>query len=66
MKPGTGLTQNKFVEEYIYTKLHRCSSLSLNLTSFVFNVSKSCTLYSLALIQLVFFFFVKYGHVACT
>ncbi|MFS7965800.1 hypothetical protein Hanom_Chr09g00766431 [Helianthus anomalus] len=38
----------------------RCP-LSLNLTSFVLNVSKSCTLCPLALPQLGFL--VKYGHV---
>ncbi|MFS8001591.1 hypothetical protein Hanom_Chr13g01192151 [Helianthus anomalus] len=42
----------------------RCRPFPLNLTSFVLNVSKSCTLCSLALMQLVFF--VKYGHVSCT
>ncbi|MFS7903835.1 hypothetical protein Hanom_Chr01g00028811 [Helianthus anomalus] len=41
--------------------------LPLNLTSFVLNVSKSCTLCPLPLTQSdFFFFFVKYGYVPCT
>ncbi|MFS7966719.1 hypothetical protein Hanom_Chr09g00777061 [Helianthus anomalus] len=41
----------------------RCP-LTLKLTGFVLNVSKSCMLCSLALTQLDFL--VKYGHVPCT
>ncbi|MFS7948286.1 hypothetical protein Hanom_Chr06g00558161 [Helianthus anomalus] len=44
-------------------KLQGCN-LPLNLTSFVFIVSKSCTLCPLAQTQL--HFLVKYGHVTCT
>ncbi|MFS7900479.1 hypothetical protein Hanom_Chr13g01189151 [Helianthus anomalus] len=47
---------------YVCTKL-QCP-LPLNLTSFVLNVSKSCTLCPLALTQLDFL--VKSGHVPCT
>ncbi|MFS7993327.1 hypothetical protein Hanom_Chr12g01092761 [Helianthus anomalus] len=39
--------------------------LPLNMTNFVLNVSKSCTLCPLALIQ-SYFFFVKYDNVSCT
>ncbi|MFS7905345.1 hypothetical protein Hanom_Chr01g00046571 [Helianthus anomalus] len=41
----------------------RCP-LTLNLTSFILNVSKSCTICPLSLTQLIFL--VKYGHVQGT
>ncbi|MFS7958200.1 hypothetical protein Hanom_Chr07g00675421 [Helianthus anomalus] len=49
---------------FMYVLNCRFSLLTLKLTSFVFNVSKSCTLCSFTLTQLDFL--VKYGHVLCT
>ncbi|MFS8017956.1 hypothetical protein Hanom_Chr15g01386441 [Helianthus anomalus] len=42
----------------------RCCLLCLKLTSFIFNVSKICTLCPLG--QTLLNFFVKVGHVPCT
>ncbi|MFS8035263.1 hypothetical protein Hanom_Chr17g01590981 [Helianthus anomalus] len=50
---------------YVCIKLHAVGILlPLNLTSFVLNVSKVCTLCLLALT--LSNLFVKYGHVSCT
>ncbi|MFS7993575.1 hypothetical protein Hanom_Chr12g01095741 [Helianthus anomalus] len=48
----------------MFTPNCRRCPLAQKLTSYVLNVSKSCTLYPLALTQLIFL--VKYGHVPCT
>ncbi|MFS8012684.1 hypothetical protein Hanom_Chr14g01323741 [Helianthus anomalus] len=49
---------------FMFTTFCRRCPLAEKLTSFVLNVSKSCTFYPLGQTQLDFL--VKYGHVSCT
>ncbi|MFS7992031.1 hypothetical protein Hanom_Chr12g01077511 [Helianthus anomalus] len=49
---------------FMFTPNCKRYPLAQKLTSFVLNVSKSCTLYPLSQTQLDFL--VKYGHVHCT
>ncbi|MFS7953329.1 putative GDP dissociation inhibitor, FAD/NAD(P)-binding domain superfamily [Helianthus anomalus] len=52
------------VLSFMFVPNCRWCPLRLNLTSFVSNITKSCTLGPLALTQSKFL--VKYGHVTCT
>ncbi|MFS8001964.1 hypothetical protein Hanom_Chr13g01196511 [Helianthus anomalus] len=53
--PGIKIILSKLqVLSFIYVTNYRRCPLSLNLTSFVLNVSKSCTLCPLSLTQLTF------------
>ncbi|MFS7895194.1 putative GDP dissociation inhibitor [Helianthus anomalus] len=59
-----GLKSKLQVLSFIFVPNCRWCPLRLNLTSFVSNITKSCTLGPLALTQSKFL--VKYGHVTCT